>query len=405
MGILLPVMGLVMFPVLVLFMSDVVKPAFIFIGYDILLPVALWFFTNNVLSTKPPTFSQPDISIAKGVPPFGKFRLGKRNLPVLPFAIAAAAPFLFFGLSTMGSADTFTAVNSSLLLVSGVSAAIVVYAMLDSWQKMKVRKEIEQIEGEFSIALFQLGNIISGGAPLEVAVDRAAAALSDMKISELFKIASMNMKKFGYTFEEALFDKEVGAIWYYPSHLVRSIMNTLIESSRKSIKTASESMLTVSQYLKGMHEVKEEIDEILGETISSMKFLAMFLAPMVAGITVTMAVIIIQILVNLGSALGGLVAGQTTGAQSMLLVPWAMGGSVPVSPAGFQLIVGIYMLETAILLAVFLNRIEYGDDEVGMRSTVSTVLLIAVVIYIAAWLVTYSMFGPTLGTLLTPQFK
>ena len=81
------------------------------------------------------------------------------------------------------------------------------------------------------------------------------------------------MKKFGYTFEQALFDKDVGAIWFYPSSLIQSIMQTIIQSSKKSIKTAGDSMMVISRYLKDMHNVKEEIDEILGETISSMKFL------------------------------------------------------------------------------------------------------------------------------------
>ncbi len=166
-------------------------------------------------------------------------------------------------------------------------------------------------------------------------------------------------------------------------------------------------MVVISRYLKGVHEVKEEINEILGETISSMKFLAMFLSPMVAGVTVTLAVIILRILENLGAAMEGIMGtagatGSLNAAQTMLMIPWAMGGELPISPTSFQLIVGVYMIETAILLAVFLNGIQYGEDPVGMRNNVWNILLIGIILYTISWFVTYSMFGGTIEGLLAP---
>jgi hypothetical protein len=179
-------------------------------------------------------------------------------------------------------------------------------------------------------------------------------------------------------------------------------MKTLMESSKKSISAASTSMITISRYLKDVHDVKEEISEILGETISSMKFLAMFLAPMIAGVTVTMAVIILQILTSLGSALSGLMTqGSANAAQGMFLTPWALAGEVPIAPAGFQMIVGVYMIQIALLLSMFLNKIEYGEDVVGERSIMGQIILVAVFVYFFSWLAVYSMFGGPIQTLLT----
>ena len=404
MGVLLPVMGLVLFPVIMIFMGDAVKPAFVFFGYNIALPAFIYFFTDYVLQTKPPTFSQPDISKAKGIPKLNRVRIGKRDLPILPFTLAIGIPLILIGIGGISSPSVYASVNFSILIIIGLASIIGLYGFIDSYQKIKIRRDIEKIENEFSVALFQLGNVISSGAPIELAIDKATANLKNLKIAELLEITSMNMKKFGYTFEQALFDKDVGAVWYYPSDLIQSIMQTVIESSKKSIKTAADSMIVISRYLKDMHNVKEEIDEILGETISSMKFLAMFLAPMVAGVTITMAVIILQILTNLGSTLGGLIesGGGATVAQSMLLVPWAMSGGLPITPAAFQMIVGIYMLETAILLSMFLNRIQYGEDAVGERSLMSKTVIISIVVYFISWLIVYSMFGSSISSLLIP---
>ena len=405
MGVLLPVMGLVMFPVVLIFISNSVKPSFIFFGYDILLPLSLYFVITYILSSKPPTFSPPDISRAKGVPPLGKFSFGGMQLPIWPFSLILSLPLILVGWLGISNADAYTSVSYSLLIIFGFAAAVGSYMFLDSYQKMKTRNDVEKIEGEFATALFQFGNIIASGAPLESAIDKVRGNLKEMKIASMFDIVSMNMKKFGYTFEEALFDKQVGAIWFYPSKLIHSIMQTVIVSSRKSIKTAASSMIVISKHLKGVHEVKEEMEEILGETTSSMKFLAMFLSPLVAGITVTLAIVILKILVGLGSTMQKLVTSGGTNvnaAQSFFLIPWAMSGTLPITPAVFQIIVGIYMIETAILLAFFLNSVEYGDDPVGLRNQICTILITAIVIYCISWFVTYGMFGGTIDGLLRP---
>jgi Flp pilus assembly protein TadB len=403
-GILLPVMGLVLFPIILIFIADYVKPSFVFFGYDILLPAFLYFLVDYLLASKPPTFSPPDISKAKGVPPMGKFSLSGKFIPILPLSLLIAIPFLLLGWVGLTSEEAYASVNFSLLIIFGLSLTIISYAFLDSYQKMKVRKDIERIEDEFATALFQLGNAISGGAPLESAIDKAKANLKEMKIADMFDIISLNMKKFGYTFEEAMFNKNVGALWYYPSKLIHSIMQTTIQSARKNIKTAASSMIVISRYLKGVHEVKEEIDDILGETTSSMKFLAMFLTPMVSGVTVTLAVVILQILQRLGEAMQSImsVSGNMNSYQTFLLVPWAMGGTLPITAPVFQIIVGIYMIETGVLLAVFLNGIAYGEDPVGMRQSIWTTLMIAILIYIMSWIITYSMFGGAIASILEP---
>jgi hypothetical protein len=408
MGILLPVMGLVLFPIVLIFISDKVKPEFVVFGYDILLPTVLYFIVSHILSTKPSTFSPPDISKAKNVPPMGKFSLGGALIPIWPLALLISLPFILFGIAGISNPDVYSSVSFSIVTVFGLALTISAYAFLDSYQKIKVRNDIEKIENEFTIALFQLGNIIAGGTPIEQAIDKVRGNLKELKIAEMFEIISLNIKKFGYTFEQALFDKEVGAIWFYPSNLIRSIMQTIIESSKKSVKTAASSMVVISRYLKGVHEVKEEIEDILGETTTSMKFLAMFLTPMVAGVTVTLAVIILRILESLGSAMKnimGAAGGGMNAAQSMLLIPWAMGGTMPITPSGFQLIVGIYMIETAVLLSMFLNGIKYGDDPVGMRQNMWSILLIGIILYIISWVVTYSMFGSAIEGLLVTGLK
>jgi hypothetical protein len=415
-GVLLPVMGLVLFPIVVIFMSDSVSPGILFLGYDVILPIMLWFIISNVLLARPPTFSQPDVSLAKDVPPLGRFAIAGRLVPIWPVSLLILVPIVLLSYTMIGPcfgsaaaisaacSDTFSFVNLSMMIILALGFSIAAYGFLDSMQKIKVRNDIETIEGEFGIALFQLGSSITGGTPIELAIDKAATNLKGMKIADLFFRTSSNMKRFGYTFEQALFDPSVGAVWWYPSRLIRSIMTTVTESSKKGMFAASDAMVTIATYLKGMHSVKEEVEDVLGETIASMKFLSMFLTPLVAGVTITMAVVIIQILVQLGDQLASLSAGSgdvgTT--ASIITLPWLKSGGIAITPVAFQLIVGLYMLEIAVLLSYFLNRIQYGDDAIGMRSVVAKTVLVAVVVYLFSWLITYSIFGSSIQDLLTP---
>ena len=413
MGVILPVMGLILFPIVMIFMSNSVKPIFLFIGYDIVLPIALWLLIDYILRGKPTTFSQPDISLVKGVPPFGKFQLGEKLIPILPIAllagffVAGIGAYLAFFPAAGACSTMESSANASLLIVAGIAFGIYLYCKMDSMQKIKIRSDIDRIESEFSVGLFQLGNEISSGAPLELAVERASYNLRGMKIQELFTIASGNMRRFGFTFEQALYDKESGAIWYYPSRLIRSIMSALIQSSKKGMAVASDAMVTISKYLKGIHDTREDVDEILGETTTSMRFLGTFLTPLVAGVTITMAVVILQILVVMGTQLQALSStgspGGLNGLQSTLTLPWAgNGGAPPIGAGEFQLIVGLYMIETVILLSMFVNRVEFGEDAIGLRAIIASTILMALFIYVASWVVTYSMFGSPIRDLLTP---
>ncbi len=413
MGIMLPVIGLVMFPIVAIFMAQLVKPIFIFIGYDILLPIFLYWIISNMLKTKPVTFSQPEVEKAKGIPPLGKFRFMNKDIPILPFSLIAGAPFIIYGMIGISSLPLETLQNIelqtfySIFVVLGVAISIIVYCYLDSFQKIRLRKKIEIIEDEFGEALFQFGNQIAGGRPLEIAIERSISDMKNLKISSLFKDVISNIKTLGVTFHQALFDKNIGVIWHYPSKLIRSIFRVITESMKKSVKLSALTTLTMSRYLKGVKMVKEEIMSMLSETITSMYFLASFLAPLISGIIVTMAIVIMEILFVMMDRLKEVMAsasGIPTTIPSVLTWAWSGGGNgMPITPAGFQLVVGFYTIETALIISYFINRLEYGEDAIGLRNIIYKTLLIATLVYILSWWISFSIFGPVLGQILTPM--
>jgi hypothetical protein len=277
----------------------------------------------------------------------------------------------------------------SLLLILGAGFALSLYYILTTFQRVRVQAGIQKIEGEFELALFQLGNRISGGTPTEVAIERSIDDVKDLKISGLFKRTLRNMRTMGMTMEAALFDRRYGALRYYPSRLIRNIMLTFVDTARKGVTYAAESMLRISRYLTNIRETQEYIRELLSETVSSMKFQAYFLTPLITGLIVSMADIIIQILSKLGTYM------QDAGFGSQLGVDFTAItlGAPAITPAMFQLIVGVYLIEVILILSLFLTKIGEGENAFAQHYSAGKMLVVALVVYVLVALTASSIFG------------
>ncbi|MBI4162154.1 MAG: type II secretion system F family protein [Candidatus Aenigmarchaeota archaeon] len=382
MGIILPIMGLVLFPVISVFLK--VESSVLFVGYDIILPMILFFVISRILEIRPVTSSPIDISENPDIPPDGMVRIGKKNVKAWPIALLIGAVIVAFGamLFRIDKEGLFPAV----IITTGISIGIGTYFTLLAKQRIKVRNETRAIESEFSEALFQLGNQVSSGKPIEVSIEQSMDRIENLKIKDLFERALDNMKVLGMTFQQAFFDRQFGAIKRYPSKMIKSIMNTVIESSKKGVDTAANAMITVSRYLKNIHDTQEEVTGELNETISSLKFQVYFLSPMVSGIVVTMAIIIIRILAELAAKVGDL-------PQSTSL-PFISSFAPKITPLEFILIVGIYIIETAFILSTFINAIETGEDKISYYNILGTTLIVGQIVFVIILFITLAIFTP-----------
>jgi len=362
----------------------------LFVGYDIILPLVLYFVISGILETRPATFSKIDITENPDVPPPGKFAMGKKfykawhvGLLVGVMIIALGA---FMTVNEYFASTDFEGIFPAIVILMGISFGFGVYYIMLSKQRLAIRRKTREIEGEFAEALFQLGNQISGGVPVELSLEHSMERIQNLKIKDLFGRALKNMKMLGFTFGQAFFDKEYGAIRFYPSKLIKSIMRTVVESTKKGVRTASVAMLSVSRYLKGLHDTQEDVKEQLNDTLSSLKFQSYFLSPLISGIVVTLAVIIIKILRQISE--------QTSNLGSVSVPFLTSLGNVKITPFEFILIVGVYLIETAFILAMFINSIESGEDPIGRQNITGTSLIVGFVVFTVCMLVTLVMFEP-----------
>lgn len=414
MGIVLPILGTIMAPLAAVFLSEIVSPWHFVLGYDIILPLLIVWFINNTMSKRPVTFSQIDISTHPNLPPPGKFLFNGRSIPVWPIALLVFMGFIIFPLNyfiehpqylfppvrpdgkpeLVRYPDYFTAIytmSMSLLVILAIACALSVYFILSTYQRIRMQDEIRNIEQQFELALFQLGNRISGGTPPELAMEKSISDVKDLEIAGLFRIALRNIRNLGMTFYDSFFNKEYGALKYYPSKLIRNIMYAVIDTARKGVIYASETMLRISRYLKNVRETQEYIRELLSETTSSMKFQAYFLTPVITGLIVSMADIIIQVLVYLGEYLEGMVGSEEF--PGFISIGEVFGGAPSTTPAMFQLIVGIYAIEVIIILAVFLTKISEGENKISQWYLAGKMLLTGIFIYFLVAIGSSAVFG------------
>lgn len=432
-GVLLPLIGLVLFPMMMIFLHDVVKPIFLVVGYNIVLPGILFWLVNKISTERPVGFPKTDISSHPDLPKSGCMRIFGKNIPILPVSLIIF--ILITGLSGFAmynhyniysGCQTWIKENSkpedlyiskgecearlenffyplalSLIPLWGFVLGFSSYLLMEAYQKNKIRKKVEKIERQFPTALFQLGNQISYGTSLESALDKARGKLKEKEMKELYSRAVRNIKQMNLTFKGAFFDEVYGALRYYPSSLIKNVMRMVADTLKKGVRMAALTMLTISRYLKGVRDVEEEIKSMVSSTVTSMKFLALFLAPLVAGITVTMAVVILKILTALG---GKITAGGVEGAGGMMsALPTMLTGlqsKMPISPGIFQLVVGIYAIETSILLTNFAGVLEEGNDPIAQKMNIGVTLIITMFIYTVTVIFSYQMFGSTIAGLL-----
>ena len=422
MGIILPVLGTIMAPMAAVFMGDVLQPHYFIIGYDIALPLFILWFINNTLKKRPVTISEININDAPGIPPKGTFLIGGKRgsrrtaVPVLPIALVIGLiivlPAIFYfsqspelllppeGAVTKGQTFPVEALFMSILIIVAVGMTIAIYYLLSNTQAVKKQKEIEATESQLELALFSLGNRIGSGVPVEVALEQAIPDIKDKEISGLYKVAVRNMKEGGMTLEDAFFHKTYGAIRQYPSKLIRNIIYAVVDTSKKGVGYTSQSMMTIAKYMKSVRETQEYIGEILSDTTSSMKFQAYMLTPIITGLIVSMSQIIIQVLSTLGQKLAA--SGLAGGAGPLGGVGTNLFGDVDkaMPPAVFQMIVGVYLIEVIVILAVFLTKISHGQNRVVQGMLAGRMLIIGLVMYAIVALISSTMFVGMIGNAL-----
>ncbi len=426
MGVILPILGMVILPLIVSFMQGV-KWYQIAILYNFILPILVYFMGRNIMSSRPTGYGDSDITDEN--PELKKYKnaiikIGKLELRITPVIVALliGGTMLFIGLipimihsfapglecygasydgtesksfiQTLGweykissndklcKAESYCSPGAkeceiigplglgasmiSLLVVLGAGLGLASYFKSKSKNVIEMRKATKELEKEFASGLFQLGNRIGDGIPAEMAFGSVAEVMQGTKSGEFFVIVNNNITKLGMNMESAIFDKKNGALVYYPSKVIESSMKVLLQSSQKGPLVCSQALITISQYIKEIHRVDERLKDLLADIISSMKSQISFMAPAIAGVVVGITSMINTIVVALGNQMTEVTSSASMGDVSsagMTAVPNMFSDGIPTYY--FQIVVGIYVVQIVYILSVLANGVENGSDKLS----------------------------------------
>jgi hypothetical protein len=267
----------------------------------------------------------------------------------------------------------FLASLLSVFVPVAFGLALGYYFRLNSKSVIKVREETKKMEKEFSTALFQLGNRLGDGLPVEIAIPKVAEIMSGTVSGSFFSQVNSNMQKLGMGIVPAIFDRRQGAINYFPSKIIESSMKVLVESVKKGPLVAAQAVNNIARYIKEIHRVNERLKDLLSDIISSMKQQISFLAPVISGVVVGITSLITYIFGRLKSMMIGFQSDDVSGFADMF--------GVGVPTYYFQIVVGVYVVEIVYILSVMANSIENGQDGLGERDLLGRNLVRSTILY------------------------
>lgn len=445
-GVIMPILGLVILPLLASFMtSDSLPPNelafYIAVFYNIALPLIVYYFGKNILASRPTGYGDTNLSGKKGFEKYKnvnidmagmKFTLAPMTLAII---IGMIGLFLTFfplimhnvvgqdfvitnkGEGTMMHYDhtdygssTFQflgyknseapgggligpyglgAAIFSLFLPLSLGLGIGLYYTFKTKKLMKIREATKKLENEFASSLFQLGNRLGDGIPAEIAFSRVAAVMTGTPSGNFFNIVSSNIRRLGMSIKQAIFDNKIGAIIIYPSNLIESSMKVLIESSKKGPTIAAQALLNISRYVKEIHRVNERLEDLMTDIISSMNSQISFLTPVISGIVVGITSMVTYILSRLKSQMETLGADSPAGQfQGILNI---FGDGIPTYYT--QIIVGIYLIQITYLLTTISNSIQNGSDKLNEENMLGKNLTKTALLYVVISLVVMLIFN------------
>jgi hypothetical protein len=425
-GVVLPTLALAILPLASAMIGDFLKWYHVIILFNLIIPFFVFYLTDKIMFLRPGGYGET--SFLEKNPLYKEYRERKHYthaaLIASPFILIGLLPLIFqytfiprvlgigrdftfsqIGLGIFGEDLFFNFISSgtgvsgpfgigALILSMFIPLGIALFFIVAYGRKTKnlivERNKTRQLEREFNNSLFQLGNRIGNGIPPELVFGRIAESARGLITEDFFKKVNYNIRQSGMSVEKAIFDPRRGAINYYPSDLIATSMRILIESSKKGLKIAAISLMSISEYIKNIQKITNRLRDLLAEIISDMKSNMTFLAPLLSGIVVALAAMITGILLKLNvSELSG---DAGVGGFGSVVSIFEVTKMIP--PYYLQIAIGVYLIQIIFILTKTLVTINSGEDKLERTNKVGKNLRTGMMLYfIVGLLATLALFA------------
>jgi len=437
--VMLPILGIALIPLASAMLGGLIKSSHVIVLYNLLIPFLAFFLMDKIMMMRPGGYG--DTSLLEKNPYYSQYKdksyYFSAFLICLPLFILGFLPLLFqftalpdmlglqsdytfseLGLNLFGDSKLFDFKESATGIVGPFGPVAVILALFvplgialffsiankDRTRNLiKERNKTKKLEAEFNSSLFQLGNRIGNGTPPELVFGRVAESTKGSITGDFFSKVNYNIRQLGMNVERAIFDSRRGALMYYPSDLIATSMKILVESSKKGLKIAAVSLMSISEYIKNIKKITSRLKDLLAEIVSDMKSNMTFLAPLLSGIVVGLAMMITSILNKLGLAdLGDVGAGGLANFDNILTI-FEITNIIP--PYYLAIAIGTYLIEIIFILTRTLVTIDSGEDKLEMvhkvglnlKKGIGLFFVVSLIAVIALFVLSSVVLGNSLG--------
>ncbi len=393
-GVVLPTLGIALLPLASTLLGGVFQWYHVFILFNLIIPFFVFYMTSEILMKRPGGYGESEVLEMN--PDYWKFKSRKPYITAfliaLPFLIIGLLPFIFqytpipewiglqkdytfsqLGIGFLGDTKIFyfedgkgpfglIAILLSLFIPLGAALFFSTVYTQRTKDLIKSRDETKNLEQEFTNSLFQLGNRIGDGMPAEIAFAHVAESTRGQTTEGFFRMVNTNIQQMGMSVEQAIFNKNRGAIIYYPSSLIATSMKILVESVKKGLQVAARSLMSISEYIKNIQKINDRMRDLLAEVVSDMKSNMVFLAPLLAGIVVGLGSMITIILAKLQVMTGAQAGSELIGGNIQQITDiFQLSEMIP--SYFLQIAIGIYIIQIIFILSSTLVTVDAGEDK------------------------------------------
>jgi len=431
-GIILPLMGLIMFPIISIFLTDSVNPLYIIIGYTIILPFLLWWYLYRLVSRRPSAFSHS--SKTGGIKPAKYIYIRKYNLK-LPIKITAILigtiliipGLLYIGqiifdhhfiysyydganaddqwkeycLERYGSDHILWDLLSAMFIVWGIGSAVIIYTYFTSKDRYQLEEYIRKTEANMIDGLFELQNPLAQNVPIEIALPKVLNKYDRMNrkktpVYDFFSKIFNSISRLSMTFRSSLFDERYGLMKDYPSSTIKNVMSIIADSLTKGPLIVAGAIKNIIRSMKKTEKIEARIKYLLEDVVTNLKTQTTFIAPLMGGISAATGVLIVQLLQSIAFALSKVEKIYSVGGAGSAMFQGLdiihLEGVMP--PTVMELTIGIYLIEVVVIMCIFIVGIDRGFDEVCRNYTISRNLTIALTFFSVIMIIMVMIFQP-----------
>jgi MFS family permease len=421
-GLLMPSVALVLFPLISVFLHFSVKPSYIIFGYIIILPLLNLFLITRFISLRPGAFLIIDISKHPKLPKYNYFLFKNYLIPIIPLSILIFFSISYFGINHFiefysqyfkyyevkerveeiikkENEINIKNILFGLQIPLAFGISMLIYFYLNSFQKVRIREEIKDVENDLPNFLTVLGNFLENGYPLENAIEKTKEEYERLGMINKsgYRFCNLISKKIrsGEDYESAI----NSSLNFFPSVLLEETMKLLLETVKKSVKSAGNLIKVYAKYIENIFQTDFRLKELLADVRGNLKMQAQYLLPIILAIVSSTGVFIINMLSLLGDWFKKLeISLGIVGFSDVINI--LVSDFRKVIPLTLLMtVLGTYNSIVIILISILLSGIENGFDITARDYEISENLKAGLTIFIIFSIVSLIVFHQVLSSI------